>query len=67
MTDPDARIRATYALDLIDAVREQLGFPPPMTPALCPHPSGEQWVLRPGRQACGDCGRVIDTQRSDTP
>jgi hypothetical protein len=60
VNDPDARIRATYALDLIDALMERYGFPPPVDPAVCPHPTAEQWVLRPGRLACGDCGRVID-------
>jgi hypothetical protein len=56
----DDRIRATYLVDLLDAAMERMGFPPPTDPAECSHPAEEQWVLRPGRQACGECGRVID-------
>lgn len=60
MTDPDVRMRATYALDLIDAVMERYGFTSPLDPSECPHPHAEQWVLRPGRLACGACGRVVN-------
>lgn len=56
----DDGIRAAHLVDLIDLAAEQLGFPPAVDPAVCPHPDDEQWVLRPGRLACGDCGRVID-------
>ncbi len=62
MTATEDRIRATYAVDLLDAVMESYGFPRPPDPTECSHPSDEQWVLRPGRIACGECGRVVDSE-----
>lgn len=56
----DDGIRAAHLVDVIDVAAEELGFPPPVDPTVCQHPPDEQWVLRPGRLACGDCGRVID-------
>lgn len=56
----DARIRATWALDQLDAVIESLPpecRPSGVDPADCPHPLAERWQGRgSGRTYCGECG-----------
>lgn len=56
----DARIRATYALDILDAAIESLPpecRPRGLDPALCGHDPEERWHSPNGRRTlCTDCG-----------
>ncbi len=55
--DPDRRIRATFLVDLLDAVIADL--PPgcqPLDPAVCGHPEDAHKRYRDGRLICLDCG-----------
>ncbi len=54
---PDDRIRATYIVDLLDAVTVDHPEWAPLDPVTCGHPAEARKTFRDGPTLCLDCGK----------
>jgi hypothetical protein len=56
---PDDRIRATYLVDMLDAVTAAHPEIAPLDPAMCGHAAEARKTFRDGRVLCLDCGKEM--------